>query len=1008
MGLKLPIRFVVCILISLFSIELFAQDPNQHIKEKFLDERGKPSLIIFNDKSVYKNTDSQNVFREQLGLKDNSSFIRIKSENDKKGFLHEKFQQYYQGIKVEFATYSLHSKSGRLESISGEYYSLEGVKIQPTLSKNEAFNKALENIGAKSYLWDSPADAAIIAYKRPVGELVLLPVVDEDANGNIIEEIHLAYKFDIYATNPISRGDIYIDATSGESLFYNAIIKHLGEHSHAIRKNQTSIVENQKKSNIFSAGNAETRYSGNQSIETSLKVGKFVLLDGSRGSGVNTYNLKNGTNYNNAVDFEDGDNNWTAVEYDNSKKDNGALDAHWGAEMTYDYWKNVHDRNSYNNSGASIRSYVHYSSNYDNAFWNGSVMTYGDGSGTYFDILTSLDVAGHEIGHAVCTYTANLAYQKESGALNESLSDIWGACVEYYATQGQGKDTWLIGEDIERRFGHAALRSMSNPKSEGQPDTYEGAYWVSQKRCRPSNINDYCGVHTNSGVLNHWFYILTAGKSGTNDKGDTYNVNGIGIDKAAQITFAMENYMNSNSTYTSARTYGIQAAKDLYGAYSAEEIAVTNAFYAVGVGAAYSGPTDSTPPSAPSNLTAAETTDTSTRLSWDAATDNFEVTAYNLYRNGNLLIAVTGLTYVVNDLSPETNYDFYVKAKDAAGNLSNASNSLTIKTSAAIPDNDPPSAPSNLVGVATNSSVALSWDASSDNVAVKEYEVYQDGTKVATVNELAYNVSGLEAKTSYSFKVIAYDKAGNSSDDSNVLEISTLAASYCSSDGTDARFERIANVQVGTFSNPSTSSVGYEDFTSKIINVTPGITYNLAITPYWSKRKYKEGYSVWIDYNGDGDFLDSGEQVFTSPLTSSSPIVGSITINSPTEGVTSTKMRVSMKYNGMPDSCETFPYGQVEDYTINFNSSVATITQNDISTVTGEDFMLYPNPSNETLNLVPAKEGLNTYKIFDINGFEVQNGDILNPINVSKLSKGMYFFEFNNGKNKIVKTFIKN
>jgi Zn-dependent metalloprotease len=95
-------------------------------------------------------------------------------------------------------------------------------------------------------------------------------------------------------------------------------------------------------------------------------------------------------------------------------------------------------------------------------------------------------------------------------------------------------------------------------------------------------------VHTNSGVLNHWFYILTIGKSGTNDIGNLYNVTGINIDKAAKIAYRLESvYLSANSTYANARTYGIQSATDLYGAGSPEVIATTNAFYAVGVGSAY-------------------------------------------------------------------------------------------------------------------------------------------------------------------------------------------------------------------------------------------------------------------------------------------------------------------------------------------------------------------------------------------------------------------------------------
>ena len=214
------------------------------------------------------------------------------------------------------------------------------------------------------------------------------------------------------------------------------------------------------------------------------------------------------------------------------QKDNAALDAHWGAEMTYDYWWNIHGRNSYNNGGASIRSYVHVDVNYNNAFWNGSVMSYGDGSCVSegcngFDALTSIDVAAHEIGHAVTTFTSNLAYRRESGAMNEGFSDIWGAAVEYFA-KGTGPDNnpndevWLIGDEIDRRSGSAALRSMSDPTSQGQPDTYGGSFWINPNCGFPSSGNDYCGVHTNSGVLNYWFYLLVEGGSGTNDIGSNF------------------------------------------------------------------------------------------------------------------------------------------------------------------------------------------------------------------------------------------------------------------------------------------------------------------------------------------------------------------------------------------------------------------------------------------------------------------------------------------------------
>ena len=123
-----------------------------------------------------------------------------------------------------------------------------------------------------------------------------------------------------------------------------------------------------------------------------------------------------------------------------------------------------------------------------------------------FDALTSLDVAAHEIGHAVTSNTANLAYRRESGGLNEGFSDIWGAAVEHYG-KGNGNDAspdadaWLIGEEIDRRSGVSALRSMSNPNSRSQPDTYGGSFWKNPNCGTPTQANDYCGVHTNSGVF---------------------------------------------------------------------------------------------------------------------------------------------------------------------------------------------------------------------------------------------------------------------------------------------------------------------------------------------------------------------------------------------------------------------------------------------------------------------------------------------------------------------------
>jgi bacillolysin len=832
MNRKLQKIIAVTFVASMFPLSGFAQKTEKGVSQKNVSENGSPSSITFNEQSTYKGSDYKTVFKDQLGLNENQSFSKIKTESDAKGFTHEKFQLYQQGIKVEFATYTLHSKDGKLASMNGEFYNMKNVKTTASISPQDALNIAISHTGAKEYLWDNPQEALQMGYQKPKGELVFLPSMEEQGTKRTSDKLQLAYKFDIYATNPVSRGDLYIDANTGVVLFYNATIKHLGKYAHG---NSKATTENTQKATAtskitFVAANAATRYSGTQSIQTLLSGSSYILSDNTRGNGVQTFNMKKGTNYSTAVNFTDTDNNWTAAEFNNTNKDNGAFDAHWGAEKTYDYWSTVHGRNSYDNAGAAIKSYVHFDNAYDNAYWNGSVMTYGDGSGTYFDVLTSIDVAAHEIGHAVCEKTANLAYQKESGAMNEAFSDIWGACIEYYAAPT--KSTWLIGEDIERRAGHAALRSMSNPKAEGQPDTYGGTNWKVINCGTPTQANDYCGVHTNSGVLNHWFYILSVGKSGTNDIGSAYNVTGITIDKAAKIAYRLESvYLSANSTYANARTYGIQSATDLYGAGSAEVIATTNAFYAVGVGAAYSGSTDTTAPTAPTSLAAAGTTSSSTNLSWTAATDNVAVTGYNVYNGTTLVTTVTGLTHTVTGLTASTAYTFTVKAKDAAGNLSPASNAVSVTTGAA-------------------------------------------------------------------------------------------TAVYCASKGNSVTDEYISRVQLGTINNTSTGGTGYSDFTAIATNLTKGIASTITITPTWSGTSYAEGYAVWIDLNGDKDFADAGELVWSKAAATTTPATGSFTV--PTSATaSSTRMRVSMKYNGIPTSCEAISYGEVEDYTVNLTTGTA-------------------------------------------------------------------------------------
>ena len=545
-----------------------AQDFSR-VQAQELNDNGTPYMVQFRAGNNLSLNNSQAILREQLQLTADDQMVQAKAEADQLGFMHEKYQQYYKGIKVEHATYSVHARQGNVQSISGQFEKVRGINTTPSLDAKAALERALAFVGAKTYMWQDAQEEAGLkqqennpaATYKPQGELVIVRN-ERSRNAMQVGKPTLAWKFNVYAQAPVSRAYIYVDAHSGEVVLKDDIIKHAG-----------------------ATATFATAYNGTRNFATETTTGGYRLREYTRGLGIETYNMKKGTSYTSAVDFVDADNNWTAAEYNNANFDNVAGDAHFGAQCTYDYWSAVHGRNSYDNAGAKIKSYVHYSSAYENAYWNGSVMTYGDGAST-FKPLTAMDVCGHEIGHAVCEKTANLTYSNESGAMNEGFSDIWGACVEARAvsTYGlTGKSTWLIGEEIMKAGG--ALRSMSNPNTYSQPDTYKGTYWY-------AGTADNGGVHTNSGVLNYWFYLLSQGGSGTNDLGNAFSVAGVGIDAAAKIAFRAESvYLTASSTYANARTAAISAATDLYGAGSTQVTAVTNAWYAVGVGAAAGGST---------------------------------------------------------------------------------------------------------------------------------------------------------------------------------------------------------------------------------------------------------------------------------------------------------------------------------------------------------------------------------------------------------------------------------
>lgn len=290
------------------------------------------------------------------------------------------------------------------------------------------------------------------------------------------------------------------------------------------------------------------------------------------------------------------------VTFDTEKTSWMAADIHWGMAQTYDFYKNVMGRTSFDDEGAPIYNLfclptrnaqgdymLMYDPNNAGAMTLGtSMMMYGMGSHIggedALNPVVELSVMAHEYTHLVTDFTAKLTYEGESGALNESFSDLMGISIKKYV---KGSDaSWLVGEGIPMNY--SSLRSMSDPKSsmDGNnpcPDTYQGQHWADTEDT--SEDADYGGVHTNSGVQNKWFYLLTDGDEGTNDNGYSYQVTGIGIEKSQQIAYhTLAEYATNESQYADIRLASLQAAKDLYGENSAEVQTVNAAWLAVGVG----------------------------------------------------------------------------------------------------------------------------------------------------------------------------------------------------------------------------------------------------------------------------------------------------------------------------------------------------------------------------------------------------------------------------------------
>ncbi|MCM3575428.1 M4 family metallopeptidase [Mesobacillus subterraneus] len=479
--------------------------------------------------------------QDKTGIPHPDQNLKVKStEKDELGMTHVRFNQSVNGVNVEGAEVIVHfNKNNEIVSVNGrtnQTITADSVDTNASLSSDEALSAALASVNAPEEL----------TYE-PTSELVVLPFEGKN---------YTAYKVNVnFMGEEPGNWFVFVDAKTGEVIDqYNGLM-HTDEQT-------------QKGSGKGVHG--EHRELHITQVKEPHAGTKFALADYSHENlgGIVTYDAKNDYSFSNDT-VHMGNSAAFISDYDRA-----AVDAHYNSEKVYDYFLNEHGRNSLDGNGMAIISRVHYGNNYNNASWNGRWMTYGDGDGKFMISLSAgLDVAAHEMTHGVISHSANLVYRNQSGALNESFADVFGALVD--------DSDWEMGEDImapeAKANGSTVLRSLSNPNgvivSNEQRRAYStngGVYpdHMDEFYHMPTSV-DGGGVHVNSSITNHAAYLIAQD---------------LGREKLGKIYYrALTVYLTSNSDFSDARQAIVQSAIDLYGEGSEEEAAVHSGFDAVGI-----------------------------------------------------------------------------------------------------------------------------------------------------------------------------------------------------------------------------------------------------------------------------------------------------------------------------------------------------------------------------------------------------------------------------------------
>jgi len=487
-------------------------------------------------------------------------FKKMTLENDEYGWTYIKMQQYYKGVEVYGGQVILHGKNNLIVKLNGTYYPTPKIdNISPAIDENQVSNIVVADVKTiATFKPLSIPEMQILNYSEPIVNLI---IYHPDRK---LDQEKLAYHVTV-RPNFLDRYEYFVDAKTGGIIDkYNNTCTDGPATAQAVDLNGISRTINTYLvgSKYYMIDGSKSMFNVSQSQMPDNPVGGIMTLDANNTTS-NDMSLYHITSTNNSW------NNPTAVS------------AQYNADYTFNYYKNTHNRTSINGQGGTIISIINIAddngSGLDNAFWNGQAMFYGNGNQLFLPLAGALDVGAHEMTHGVIQNTANLEYKNESGAINEAMADIAGTMVD--------RNDWQLGEDVipsnSQYFPTGALRDMQNPHNGGSSFS-DPSYQPMHTNEKYTGSNDNGGVHTNSGIINHAYYLLAEA---------------ISKDKAEKLFYrALSQYMTKSSQFIDCRLAFEQSAKDLYGNNSTEYNAVVNAFFGVGIGEQGGGGDGSDPP----------------------------------------------------------------------------------------------------------------------------------------------------------------------------------------------------------------------------------------------------------------------------------------------------------------------------------------------------------------------------------------------------------------------------